>query len=415
MNIPRGISRFDFLLRSFAIGCLTFSAHFASVAQAEETAEANSAAVASAKAEFDERFTEYAAVLRTIEQLRTDYQSAHEARREQINELLAGELTAARKRLDAMVTAAIEYFRAAPNADPKITALLVTVARHYAVGSVVPGADSTVNGGDNYERALPIIQLLIEGGAEEKNLPVWGFVAAFVSNDFDQAEVYLKQARDAGLLVDPRSIKDPADQSVMGLALQYSVAIDKYRKLWAEERAIRATEAEADDLPRVRFSTTKGEIVLELFENEAPQTVASFLSLVKKGFYNGLTFHRVIHGFVAQGGDPKGTGTGGPGYSIRCECYEPNFRHHFRGSLSMAHSGRDTGGSQFFLTFVPTTHLDGKHTVFGRVIEGIEVLGELQKYEPGGNPSSPPPDRILKAEVLRDRGHEYTFDKLPER
>jgi cyclophilin family peptidyl-prolyl cis-trans isomerase len=89
-------------------------------------------------------------------------------------------------------------------------------------------------------------------------------------------------------------------------------------------------------------------------------------------------------------------------------------RHHFRGSLSMAHAGRDTGGSQFFLTFVPTPHLDGKHTVFGRVVEGLEVLGDLQKRNPE-SPGGVAPDKIIKAEVLRDRGHEYTFDKLPGR
>ena len=106
---------------------------------------------------------------------------------------------------------------------------------------------------------------------------------------------------------------------------------------------------------------------------------------MEKKFYDGLTFHRVIPGFMAQGGDPKGDGTGGPGYTIPDECYQENHRNHFRGSLSMANTGqRDTGGSQFFLTFVPTAHLDGKHTVFGRVIEGMDVLAKLQRCEPGG-------------------------------
>jgi cyclophilin family peptidyl-prolyl cis-trans isomerase len=170
----------------------------------------------------------------------------------------------------------------------------------------------------------------------------------------------------------------------------------------------------------VKLSTNKGDIVPELFENEAPQSVANFLTLVKAGFYNGVSFHRVLHAFMAQGGDPKGDGTGGPGYSIHDECNQPNYRHHFRGSLSMAHTAvPDSGGSQFFLTFIPTGHLDGKHTVFGRVIEGMDVLGELQKRSPSGDPQHeaalPPPDKILKAEVLRDRGHEYTFEKLPGR
>jgi len=142
--------------------------------------------------------------------------------------------------------------------------------------------------------------------------------------------------------------------------------------------------------------------------------VANFLTLVKDGFYNGVVFHRVLPGFMAQGGDPTGTGSGGPGYSIKCECYQPNFRHHFRGTLSMAHAGRDTGGSQFFLTFVPTPPLDGKHTAFGRIVEGMDVAASLKRIDPESS-VRPTPDRIVKAEVLRDRGHEYKFDKLPGR
>ena len=131
--------------------------------------------------------------------------------------------------------------------------------------------------------------------------------------------------------------------------------IDNTKAAWAKEKKIREAEDKADDLPRVLLKTSAGDIEIELFENEAPNTVLNFITLVDKGFYNGLKFHRVLPGFMAQGGDPKGDGTGGPGYTIPCECYQANHRLHFRGSLSMAHAGRDTGGSQFFLTFVPTT------------------------------------------------------------
>jgi cyclophilin family peptidyl-prolyl cis-trans isomerase len=166
----------------------------------------------------------------------------------------------------------------------------------------------------------------------------------------------------------------------------------------------------------VKFTTTKGEITIELFENDAPQAVANMITLVKQGFYDGSPFHRVLPKFMAQGGAKTDTGGGGPGYTIRCECYTPDYRRHFRGSLSMAHRGRDTGSSQFFLTYVPTTHLDGRHTVFGRVIEGIEVLGDLQRRSTQHQSSPPRADRIIKAEVLRDRGHDYAakFEKLPE-
>ncbi len=112
----------------------------------------------------------------------------------------------------------------------------------------------------------------------------------------------------------------------------------------------------------------KGDIWVELLPEEVPNTVANFAHLAKSGFYDGLTFHRVIKGFMAQGGCPKGTGTGGPGWAIACEC-DKNIHKHKRGALSMAHAGRDTGGSQFFICFVDCPHLDGVHTVFGQIPE----------------------------------------------
>ncbi|MBS0209589.1 MAG: peptidylprolyl isomerase [Planctomycetes bacterium] len=160
-------------------------------------------------------------------------------------------------------------------------------------------------------------------------------------------------------------------------------------------------------MPQVLLHTTKGDIVIELYEDQAPNAVANFISLVEKKFYNGLTFHRVIDGFMAQGGDPKGTGTGGPGYTIACECYRSDARKHQRGSLSMAHAGRDTGGSQFFLTFAATPHLDGKHTVFGQVIQGMDVCDRLQRIDPRLPNSSIRPDKILEARVLQKRNHPY--------
>lgn len=119
-----------------------------------------------------------------------------------------------------------------------------------------------------------------------------------------------------------------------------------------------------------------GKIVLELFDKDAPGTVENFESLIKKGFYDGLNFHRVIPGFVAQGGCPHGTGTGGPGYNIKCET-QGNPHKHTPGALSMAHAGKDTGGSQFFICYDSFPHLDGVHTVFGKVIEGMDVVDRI--------------------------------------
>ncbi|MDD4594790.1 MULTISPECIES: peptidylprolyl isomerase [Methanobrevibacter] len=126
------------------------------------------------------------------------------------------------------------------------------------------------------------------------------------------------------------------------------------------------------------IETEKGNIILELFPNEAPGTVANFEKLANSEFYDGLTFHRVIPDFVIQGGDPNGNGTGGPGYTIKCET-EGNPHKHGVGALSMAHAGKDTGGSQFFITHSPQPHLDGVHTVFGKVIEGMDVVNAIEQ------------------------------------
>ena len=128
----------------------------------------------------------------------------------------------------------------------------------------------------------------------------------------------------------------------------------------------------------VLMETDRGNIVLDLFPDEAPGTVANFAKLAESGFYDGLTFHRVIPNFVIQGGCPKGDGTGGPGYTIRCET-EGNPHRHQRGSLSMAHAGKDTGGSQFFICHSPQPHLDGVHTVFGQVREGLDVVDSIRQ------------------------------------
>ncbi|MFN8164702.1 MAG: peptidylprolyl isomerase [Bacteroidia bacterium] len=125
--------------------------------------------------------------------------------------------------------------------------------------------------------------------------------------------------------------------------------------------------------------TEKGDMKVEFYEKDAPNTVKNFTDLAKKGFYNGLTFHRVIPNFVIQGGCPDGTGAGGPGYKIKCELNGEN-QYHDRGVLSMAHAGRDTGGSQFFICHnrQNTKHLDRNHTCFGKVVDGLEVIDAIR-------------------------------------
>ena len=126
------------------------------------------------------------------------------------------------------------------------------------------------------------------------------------------------------------------------------------------------------------IKTAKGDMKVEFYDADAPNTVANFVKLAKDGFYNGLTFHRVIPDFVIQGGCPDGTGAGGPGYQIDCELDGGN-QYHDRGVLSMAHAGRNTGGSQFFICHSRnnTAHLDGNHTCFGKVVEGLDVIDAI--------------------------------------
>ena len=244
---------------------------------------------------------------------------------------------------------------------------------------------------DDPKKALRLVNTLNDAGKANEDVLLNGATAAMITSELDLAEKFLKAAEEAGMSPDKIA------------SLQE--AIEAERPKVATEMATRAAEEKADDLPQVKIKTTKGTIVVELFENEAPNTVANFISLVENQFYNGTPFHRVIPQFMAQGGDPTGTGTSGPGYTIECECDLPNARKHFLGSLSMAHAGKDTGGSQFFLTFRPTEHLDGRHTVFGRVIEGFDVLPKITRTE--GPQARPTQDKIISAEILRKRDHAY--------
>ena len=141
---------------------------------------------------------------------------------------------------------------------------------------------------------------------------------------------------------------------------------------------------------KIKIQTNRGDFVAEFFNDDAINTVKNFVTLAQSGYYDGLTFHRVVDNFVIQGGDPTGTGSGGPGYAIPCETRGHRQKHKV-GAFSMAHAGRDTGGSQFFVVLDEgnTKHLNGKHTVFGQTIEGIEVIHQIQQG-----------DKMLKVEVL---------------
>jgi cyclophilin family peptidyl-prolyl cis-trans isomerase len=255
---------------------------------------------------------------------------------------------------------------------------------------------------DDAVDAVRLATILDKAGVTDGNIDMMAAAAAMMLSKLDEAADWLKKAEANG-------IQKPK-------VAELQASIEDERPKVAAEMAARKADAEADDRPRVTITTSKGDIVVELFEDAAPNTVANFISLVEKGFYNGTPFHRVIGGFMAQGGDPTGTGSGGPGYVIDCECELPGARKHFLGSLSMAHAGKNTGGSQFFLTFRPTEHLDGKHTVFGRVIQGFDVMPKLARTQREEGQPIPglEPDTIVKAKVLRKRDHSYEPKTSPD-
>lgn len=337
---------------------------------------ASAPAADQAKAGFDNILAEWKKKLGTLRELQVRYKVAKPDERPAMEKQFGELVVEAENMLPQIVEAAIVAYEADPNESGEPAQFLISRA----------DSDMEV---DRYEETWRISKSLADKGFS--NPMVYGFagVSAFALNDFDAAEKYLTLAKEKEALTEHGQV--------------FLKETPNYRTLWEKEQKLRAAEAAADDLPRVVLTTNKGDIVIELFENEAPNTVANFISLVEKGFYNNLLFHRVIHGFMAQGGDPEGTGAGGPGYSIACEVDKPNARSHFMGSLSMAHAGRNTGGSQFFITYLPTPHLNGKHTVFGRVIEGMEVAQKLRNTDPPAGP----PDKILEAKVIRKRPHEY--------
>ena len=143
------------------------------------------------------------------------------------------------------------------------------------------------------------------------------------------------------------------------------------------------------------IETNQGTIKVELFEDKAPLTTKNFIDLAQKGFYDGVIFHRVIEGFMIQGGDPTGTGRGGPGYKIDDE-FHKDLKHDQKGLLSMANAGPNTGGSQFFITLAATPWLDGKHAIFGKVVKGIEVVRAIGKVKTGPG-DRPREDVVMKS------------------
>jgi peptidyl-prolyl cis-trans isomerase B (cyclophilin B) len=245
-----------------------------------------------------------------------------------------------------------------------------------------------------YAEARALLKPLLEKNPDHPMLLAEDGVCASCLNDYETGLARLEAAS--------KNMKAMTGRLLFELS-SYLAGAKDYVEWWKAETLLRDAETKADNLPRLRLETSRGVIVVELFENEAPNTVANFIDLADRQFFDGTKFHRVIPDFMVQGGDPnsrnddpKDDGKGGPGYAIADELPEGKFRRHFRGSLAMANSGPDTNGSQFYIAARPTGHLDGKHTVFGRVLDGMDVV---DKTEQG--------DTLLSVTILRKRDHPY--------
>jgi cyclophilin family peptidyl-prolyl cis-trans isomerase len=348
------------------------------------------------RADFDAILNQWNPFIDELRQLRKDYASAPpEARPElekKYDEMVAKGEMLEEELVDAAVVACVKQ----PEENQDLAYFLMDMARTLLMR-------------EEYEDALEIAQRMIDSRLADYTMYFCAAIAGYAVGEFDLCEKHIEW-------IDEQERRLPGKETMARRNLgkqmirECRMNLEYHKKAWEREQRLREQEKQAGDLPRVLLATTKGNIEIELFENEAPNTVANFISLVEKGFYDGLTFHRVLPRNMAQGGCPEGDGTGDPGYTIRCECNQPNHRCHFRGSVSMANKGPNTGGSQFFITFRPARELDGKHTVFGRVVRGMDVLARLQRRDPEAEiPKEllPKPDKIIEATVLRKRPHPY--------
>ena len=263
---------------------------------------------------------------------------------------------------------------------------------------------------DWYENAYAGARRLKECGVDDPELERGFGLSALAVHDYDAAAESLRIALEADKLNEVQA------------SLFFN--IPAVRKDWEREKAMRAKDAEADNLPRVVFHTTRGEITIELFEDQAPNTVANFIALVEEGFYDNTAFHTVTPGQFVQMGCPEGDGTGDVGYSIADEFSQPDARAFFRGSLLTAKIANsraeedpnvpatipNSASSQFLILLLPLRMPRMQLTSFGRVIDGMGAISTLNQANPNpkeGEPPPPLPDTILSAEVIRKRDHEY--------
>lgn len=404
-NIGLGKKMKKTLLFSISFVLAAFPAFEAKNLYAQQSGGGEAAGTVSApstpeRQAYDVQMTAYKENLKKLRALKEEYQTAAPEKKDEIQARFAPMVQETGRLQKELVPMAIAAYKASDGQDAEIFHFLMIMLEWSVVKT------------ENYEMAHEIAKAILPSDAvpeEYSYLYAYAAYASFNVMELEDAEAFYDMAKEKGGMAALHKQDPRGEMQIPAILSQF---LPEYKELWAKEKEARAKEEAAGNLPRVLLRTTKGEIVLELFPDEAPESVGNFMTLVSQKYYNGVPFHRVLPHFMAQGGDPTGTGRGGPGYCIKDEYRKPGARNHFRGSLSMAKTSLpDSGGSQFFLTFIPTAFLNGKHTVFGRIVEGMDVLSELQRIDPEGK-NLPAPDKIVEAVIIR--GEPTPFTKLPD-
>lgn len=300
----------------------------------------------------------------------------------------------ARDQMNATFQKAVELFRVRKG-DFDAGSMMATLLEYRESSSI-------------YENSLEAAELLLETEITYPFIYLLAARSAFLEGQYDR----MMEHYDTFVEANGAEKLERVDNMLVGLR-------EIYPSLWEQELTLREAEAKADDLPRVLLETTRGPVVIELFENQAPNTVANFIHLVETGFYDGSDFYQVVDDFLAMGGDPVGDGSGTSGRFIPDEYQHPEARKLFRGYLSMAKVPNpsdksahvpNSASSQFAIALMPLLRENETQTVFGRVIEGMDVVCTFRRIDPSEKKEKVvqlPPDRIITAKVLRKRDHEY--------
>ena len=348
--------------------------------------------------DFQAKFDAYKASAAKIQKLQEEFEEAGKkqdhARIREIQAAAPALLKEAEQTFMAAVPVALNAYANSDGKNAELNQFMLTYANYLLTQ-------------DNYDEAYRMFTAFLSKGMHKSHPEIFEMagVSAFGANRFNAALKCFDYAKQTGAQLSRQ-------------AQSYADSIKNYYvEAWGDEMALRQKEAQADNLPRVLIRTSVGDMVVELFENEAPNTVKNFVTLVESGFYSNLPFHRVLAGFMAQGGCPKGDGTGGPGYTVPEEYSKDNARKHFRGSLAMARSmDPNSAGSQFYITLLPNQSLDANYTVFGRVIDGMGVLSKIERIDPQNPYPGQNPSKILEMKVIRKQNHDYSnFTKGPDK